>query len=100
MKNHFLEVDVGILIANTKFDIVFLSQVVKTFLIPRVKYVSDRMKATMEGLVVNNADKIAAENIKRALSVSIIPLTVQSNNVLRPSSIFFHCTTCLVANSS
>ena len=36
---------------------------------------SDRMKATMEGLVVNNADKIAAENIKRALSVSIIPLT-------------------------
>jgi hypothetical protein len=34
------------------------------------------MKATMEGLVVNNADKIASENIKRALSVSIIPLTV------------------------
>ena len=28
------------------------------------------MKATMEGLVVNNADKIAADNIKKALSVS------------------------------
>lgn len=59
------------------------TEVVKTFLIPRVKYVSDRMKATMEGLVVNNADKIASENIKRALSKYLAPVL---KNVMSPQA--------------
>lgn len=49
------------------------TEVVKTFLVPRVQYISDRVKATMEGLVVNNADKIAADNIKKALSKYLAP---------------------------
>lgn len=59
------------------------TEVVKTFLIPRVKYVSDRMKATMEGLVVNNADKIAADNIKKALSKYLSPVL---KNVMSPQA--------------
>lgn len=58
------------------------AEVVRTFLVPRVKYVSDRMKATMEGLVVNNADKIAADNIKKALSKYLSPVL---KNTMLPS---------------
>ena len=45
-------------------------QVIKSFLLPHVKDLGDRIKSTLEGVVLNPADRIAAENIKKLLSVS------------------------------
>ena len=45
---------------------------IKLFLLPHVKDLGHRIKSTLEGVVLNPADKIAAENIKKLLTVSTI----------------------------
>lgn len=47
-------------------------QVIKSFLLPHVKDIGEKVKIVLEGPILNSADKIAAENIKKSLAVSAI----------------------------
>lgn len=44
-------------------------EVVKTFVIPRVKGISERIKAALEGPMATSTDKSAAEHIKQLILV-------------------------------
>lgn len=48
------------------------TEVVKVFVLPRVKQVIDRIEIAIEGPVLSNIDKIAAGHIKHLLVVSLI----------------------------
>lgn len=50
-------------------------QVIKSFLLPHVKDIGEKVKIVLEGPILNSADKIAAENIKKSLAVSAIVLS-------------------------
>ena len=43
-----------------------------SFVLPHLKALGDRVQSALEGLVVNNADKIAADNIRKIVCVSFI----------------------------
>ncbi|XP_071084955.1 transcription initiation factor TFIID subunit 6-like [Haliotis cracherodii] len=49
-------------------------EVTKTFLLPHIKGLGDRMRMALEGLILNNADKIAAEHIKKQLTKYVPPV--------------------------
>jgi transcription initiation factor TFIID subunit 6 len=55
------------------------TEVVKVFILPRVKQVADRIENATEGPVLSNIDKIAAGHIKHLLVVSVVC------NILRES---------------
>nr|CAD7593101.1 unnamed protein product [Timema genevievae] len=46
------------------------TEVIKVFILPRVKNISERIEAAIEGPVLSNVDKIAAGHIKHLLVVS------------------------------
>ena len=48
------------------------TEVVKVFVLPRVKQVADRIESSIEGPVLSNIDKIAAGHIKHLLVVSLL----------------------------
>jgi transcription initiation factor TFIID subunit 6 len=48
------------------------SEVVKVFVLPRVKQVAERIETSIEGPVLSNIDKIAAGHIKHLLVVSLL----------------------------
>lgn len=54
------------------FIIKTIFQVIKSFLLPHVKDIGEKVKIVLEGPILNSADKIAAENIKKSLAVSVI----------------------------
>lgn len=47
-------------------------QVINSFVIPNIKMIGERVKMATEGPVMNNADRIAADNIKKIAAVSIL----------------------------
>jgi len=49
------------------------TEVVKVFILPRVKQVAERIESSIEGPVLSNIDKIAAGHIKHLLVVSFLP---------------------------
>jgi transcription initiation factor TFIID subunit 6 len=49
------------------------TEVVKVFVLPRVKQVAERIESSIEGPVLSNIDKIAAGHIKHLLVVSLLP---------------------------
>ncbi|KAJ9576652.1 hypothetical protein L9F63_025450, partial [Diploptera punctata] len=50
------------------------TEVIKVFILPRVKHVADRIENAMEGPVLSNIDKIAAGHIKHLLVKVLSPL--------------------------
>ncbi|KAK3576818.1 hypothetical protein CHS0354_002605 [Potamilus streckersoni] len=50
------------------------SEVIKSFLLPHIKSIGERVQLATEGPVINNADKIAADNIKKALCKYLPPV--------------------------
>ena len=46
------------------------TEVIKVFILPRVKQIADRIENPLEGQVLSNIDKIAAGHIKHLLLVS------------------------------
>ena len=47
-------------------------QVIVSFVLPHLKALGDRVHSALEGVVLNNADRIAADNIKKIVVVSYI----------------------------
>jgi transcription initiation factor TFIID subunit 6 len=52
------------------------TEVVKVFILPRVKQVASRIEHAVEGPVLNNIDKIAAGHIKHLIVVSVFIVSV------------------------
>ncbi|XP_078310397.1 transcription initiation factor TFIID subunit 6-like isoform X3 [Crassostrea virginica] len=50
------------------------SEVIKSFLLPHVKDIGEKVKTVLEGPILNAADKIAAENIKKSLAKYLSPV--------------------------
>lgn len=50
------------------------SEVIKSFLLPHVKDIGEKVKIVLEGPILNSADKIAAENIKKSLAKYLSPV--------------------------
>lgn len=50
------------------------SEVIKSFLLSQVKSIGDRIKMTVDGPILNNPDKIAADNIKKLLTKYLPPV--------------------------
>lgn len=50
------------------------SEVIKSFLIPHVSILGEHLKQAIDALVLNNVDKIAADNIKKMLTKYIPPV--------------------------
>nr|CAD7405324.1 unnamed protein product [Timema cristinae] len=50
------------------------TEVIKVFILPRVKNISERIEAAIEGPVLSNVDKIAAGHIKHLLVKVLAPL--------------------------
>lgn len=44
-------------------------QVVKTFVVPYIKAEGERLQYALEGPLVNNVDKLAAERVKQSMLV-------------------------------
>ncbi|XP_050408813.1 transcription initiation factor TFIID subunit 6 [Patella vulgata] len=44
------------------------AEVIKTFLVPNLKLLGERMRAAIEGPIINNVDKIASDHIKKLLA--------------------------------
>ena len=42
---------------------------ITSFVLPHLKALGDRVQGALEGMVINNADKIAADNIKKIVGV-------------------------------
>ncbi|KAK3095934.1 hypothetical protein FSP39_021030 [Pinctada imbricata] len=59
------------------------SEVIKSFLLPHVKDLGDRIKTVTDGVVLNPADKIAAENIKKLIAKYLPPVL----KILKGSSV-------------
>lgn len=49
-------------------------EVIRSFVVPRVKYLGERVKQCLEGSVMNSADKSAAEHIKQLLLRTLAPV--------------------------
>lgn len=52
-----------------KLTFCFNFQVIKAFIIPRIKVEGERLRACFEGPILSNIDKIAAEHIKQLILV-------------------------------
>ncbi|XP_021372126.1 transcription initiation factor TFIID subunit 6-like [Mizuhopecten yessoensis] len=50
------------------------SEVIKSFLLPHVSLLGEHLKQTVDAMVLNNVDKIAADNIKKMLTKYIPPV--------------------------
>ncbi|XP_033759737.1 transcription initiation factor TFIID subunit 6-like [Pecten maximus] len=50
------------------------SEVIKSFLLPHVNSLGEHLKQTVDAVVLNNVDKIAADNIKKMLTKYIPPV--------------------------
>jgi hypothetical protein len=46
-------------------------QVVKTFVVPYIKAEGERLQYALEGPLVNNVDKLAAERVKQSMLVGL-----------------------------
>lgn len=66
-----------------------LLQVINAFVLPNLKMIGERVKMALEGPVMNSADRIAAENIKKIAAVStfILPLYSDQYKLNRESKI-------------
>lgn len=49
-------------------------EVVRTFIMPRVKAIGERLKQSMEGPIISSVDKSAAEHIKQLISRVLAPI--------------------------
>lgn len=58
------------------------SEVINSFVLPNLKMIGDRVKMALEGPMVNNADRIAAENIRK-IAAKYIPPVLKTH---RPST--------------
>lgn len=50
------------------------SEVIKVFIIPRIKFVSERIEPHLHGIMVSNTDKIAAGHIRTIIQKSCAPV--------------------------
>lgn len=50
------------------------SEVIKVFIIPRIKFISERIEPHLHGIMVSNTDKIAAGHIRSILQKSCAPV--------------------------
>ncbi|XP_062607356.1 transcription initiation factor TFIID subunit 6-like [Saccostrea cucullata] len=50
------------------------SEVIKSFLLPHVKDIGEKVQSVLEGPILNAADKIAGENIKKSLAKYLSPV--------------------------
>ena len=57
-------------LSNYIYNLLFHTQVINSFVIPNIKMIGERVKQALEGPVMNNADRIAADNIKKIAAVS------------------------------
>uniref|UniRef100_A0A336LQS8 Transcription initiation factor TFIID subunit 6 n=1 Tax=Culicoides sonorensis TaxID=179676 RepID=A0A336LQS8_CULSO len=56
------------------------SEVIKVFIIPRIKFVSERIEPHLHGIMVSNTDKIAAGHIRTIIQKSCAPVIKTMRN--------------------
>lgn len=56
------------------------TEVIKVFIVPRLKFISDRIEPQLQGSIISNTDKIAAGHIRAMLQKTCAPILKMMRN--------------------